>query len=300
MLRRRSRAGVCGGLSVLLAVGAPAFADGGPGFPVGSITRDVTYCKDSGIPQKLDLLYPTINVSYPRATVLWVHGGTWSSGSKDDATSSAFVQGLRRGGFIVASMNYALAPAHKFPAQTQDLTCGVRFLRAKAAQYGVDSNHIGTMGGSAGGHLVQMLGVNNGSRIFVDGGYPNFSSSVQAVVSLWGVSDLTRKDLAPGDMRMLPSIFGMESKWAAASPISYVRQGLPPFLFVHGKNDSDVPISQSKRMYRALLAQSVPATIVPVQNGEHGLRPSGGPISPSIRTLVGRVVDFFTWAFKRT
>ena len=144
-----------------------------------------------------------------------------------------------------------------------------------------------------------MLGVNDGSRIFDDGGYPNYSSDVQAVVSLWGVSDLTRRDLGAGDERKLPSIFGKFSKWAAASPIHYVRPGLPPFLLVHGNRDTDVPVSQSKRMYRALAAEKVPATLIVVNNGEHGLVPAGGADSPSVATVISRVVTFFKWALKR-
>ena len=273
-------------------------AAGPPQHAVGQVISNVTYCTDAGVPQKLDLLYPKISVTYPRPVVLWVHGGTWIGGSKDNGASIVYVQGLRRAGFIVASMNYSLAPAHRFPAQTQDLTCGIRFLRANAGQYGIDSAHVGAMGGSAGGHLVQMLGVNDGSRIFDDGGYPNYSSDVQAVVSLWGVSDLTQRNLGDGDENKLPSIFGKFSKWAAASPIHYVRPGLPPFLLVHGNRDTDVPVSQSKRMYRALVAEKVPATLIVVNHGEHGLRPAGGADSPSVATVISRVVTFFKWSFK--
>lgn len=267
--------------------------------------RNITYCRDLGVPQQLDLLYPKVAVTYPRPVVLWVHGGTWVTGSKDDARSMPYVQGLRKAGFIVASMNYSLAPARMFPAQTQDLTCGIRFLRAKASQYDIDPDHIGAMGGSAGGHLVQMLGVNDGSDIFdgrtsfIHGGYGHFSSDVQAVASLWGVSDLTRKDLGAGDIKKLPEIFGKPKKWPAASPINYVRKGLPPFLLVHGNHDTDVGDGQSKRMYRALVAAKVPSTLVIVKDAEHGLKPAGGTPSPSVGAVVTRVEQFFTWAFKR-
>lgn len=298
VLGRRGRAGVVGVFAVLLAIGSPAIADGPPQHAVGQVISNVTYCRDGTDPQRLDILYPKIQVTYPRPVVLWVHGGTWIAGSKDNAASIIYVQALRRAGFIVAAMNYSLAPAKKFPAQTQDLTCGIRFLRAKAWQYGIDSAHVGVMGGSAGGHLVQMLGVNNGSHIFDGGGYPNYSSNVQAVASLWGVSDLTRRDLGASDEAKLPSIFGKFSKWAAASPIHYVRAGLPPFLLVHGNRDTDVPVTQSKRMYRALQLKKVPATLIVVQNAEHGLVPAGGADSPPVSTVESRVVTFFKWAFK--
>jgi acetyl esterase/lipase len=281
----------------LLVLISPASVDAQPRHSVGQIIRDIRYCMDSGQPQRLDLLYPTVTFGEPRPVVLWVHGGTWVAGSKDNAVHIRYVRALRHAGFIVAAMNYALAPARKFPAQTQDLTCGIRFLRAKAYQYGIDTQHVGVMGGSAGGHLVQMLGVNDGSAIFDDGGYTNYSSSVQAVASLWGVSDLTRRDLDAHDESELPGIFGSYSHWAAASPVTYLRSGLPPFLLVHGNRDADVPVSQSKRMYRALLAHNDPATLIIVHNGGHGLVPTGGPDSPTRDAVATRIAAFFRSAF---
>lgn len=299
VLGRRSRVGIVGLCAVLLALGSPAVAAGPPQHAVGQVITNIDYCRDGSDLQTLDILYPKIKVTYPRPVVLWVHGGTWIAGSKDNAASIVYVQALRRAGFIVAAMNYSLAPGKKFPAQTQDLTCGIRFLRSKAWQYGIDAAHVGVMGGSAGGHLAQMLGVNDGSRTFVDGGYPNYSADVQAVASLWGVSDLTLRNLDASDEAQLPGIFGKFSKWAAASPIKYVRAGLPPFLFVHGNRDADVPVSQSKRMYRALLAAHVPATLLVIHNAGHGLVPAGGLVSPSVSTVESRIVTFFKWAFRR-
>src|SRR5262249_2762151 len=150
-------------------------------------------------------------------------------GDKIGAATDRNAVALRSRGFMVAGINYSLAPAHPFPAQIQDLTCGVRFLRSKSAQYGIDPNRIGAMGVSAGGHLAAMLGVDNGSSMFVDGGYPHESSKVQAVAALWGVHDLTLHDRASYDEVQLPRIFGPKPRWASESPISYVRPGLPPF-----------------------------------------------------------------------
>jgi acetyl esterase/lipase len=283
---------------VAAAIGSPASAAGVSAHAVGQVISNVTYCLDGNSAQRLDLLYPTINVTFPRPVIIWMHGGTWVSGGKEDAYSDPYVQGLRNAGFIVASLNYLLAPARKFPAQTRDLTCGIRYLRSTAARYGIDPDLFGAMGGSAGGHLAQMLGVNDGGRLFDGGGYPGYRSDVQAVASLWGVSDLTRHDLGPADMQKLPSIFGKSSRWAAASPMTYVRADLPPFLLVHGNRDSDVPVSQSKRMYHALQAAGVPSTLVVVKNAEHRLNPAGGSISPSQSAVVSRVVTFFRWALR--
>jgi acetyl esterase/lipase len=295
-LRRWCRAGVAGVFLALLAVGPSVSADTPPGkHPVGDVLRDVRYCFDAGDPLKLDLLYPTKSgFAPPYTVVMWVHGGTWVSGSKEFSKPKPYITGLTDAGFVVASMNYSLAPQKKFPAGLQDLTCGVRFLRKQAETYDLNPDRIGAMGGSAGGHLVGMMGVNDGSHIFKDGGLPHFSSNVQAVAALWGVFDLMEGDLGKGDTNKLPSIFGSDtSKWPSYSPRHYVRPGLPPFLLVHGNQDTDVPIRQAKRFARALRNAEDPVDTVWVRHAEHQLTPSGGAIDPGWTTLVHTIVDFF-------
>ncbi len=259
----------------------------------GGVFRDITYCLESGQPLKLDLYQPTNGAGGPHPIVLWIHGGTWMFGDKSDARSDPVVDMLRARGIAVAAINYALAPTYRFPAQIQDLTCGVRFLRAHASKYGIDRAHIGALGMSAGGHLSGMLGVDDGSSMFVGGGYANWSSAVQAVADLWGVNDLTQHNLAPGDERVLPQIFGPQRRWASESPITYVRAGLPPFLLIHGDHDTDVPIRQSRSMYKALAAAGDPATFTVVHNAGHSLAPTGGTMSPSIGTVRKEIVSWF-------
>ena len=260
---------------------------------MSGVVRDVAYCSDSGEIQRLDLYWPTASTTGPRPVVLYIHGGTWIAGSKDDATRDPVVPMLRAHGFIVASMDYALAPQHPFPAQIQDLTCGVRFLRARHAAYGIDPAHIGALGVSAGGHLSAMLGVDNGSHMFVSGGYPYASSAVQSVAALYGVHDLPLRDLAGYDERVLPEIFGPVRRWGSESPITYVRSRLPPFLLIHGDRDTDVPILQSRVMANKLKAARDDVTFTVVHHAEHGLVPSGGKMSPSLKTIDREIVAFF-------
>jgi acetyl esterase/lipase len=202
---------------------------------------------------------------------------------------------LRAKGFMVAAMNFSLPSPRPFPAQIRNLTCGVRFLRAHAVTFGLDTKRIGALGISGGGHLAAMLGVDDGSAMFVSAtsGYARQSSDVQAVVDLWGVNDLTQHNLASYDERLLPKIFGPQSRWASESPITYVRPDLPPFLLVHGDRDTDVPIRQSRAMYKALLAAGDPVKFTVVHNAEHGLQPSGGTMSPSKAAVQREIVAFF-------
>ena len=125
-----------------------------PPLPEGvKAERDLAY----GIHEKrntLDLYIPTEGKA-PRPLVIWIHGGAWQSGSKDSGPAPA-IQLLERG-YAVACINYRLSQHAPFPAQINDCKAAVRFLRAKAAQYGIDPDHLGAWGGSAGGHLVALL-----------------------------------------------------------------------------------------------------------------------------------------------
>jgi len=277
-------------LLLLLTVGGAAATSAG--YPVGSIVT-IKYCTRDRAGLWLDLYYPTSARYNGAPTVLWIHGGTWVTGSRETAASDPQVSMLRANGFAVAAIDYSLAPAHKFPAPVQDLTCGVRYLRVHHKSLHIDRHRIGALGVSAGGHLAAMLGVDDGSSTFIGGGYRGVSSSVRAVAALYGVHDLTLHDLASYDERVLPSIFGPKRGWAAASPVSYVRAGIPPFLLIHGDRDTDVPVIQSKEMTHVLRLHDDQAHLIVVHNAGHGLVRSGGPMSPDLATIEQDVVDFF-------
>jgi acetyl esterase/lipase len=292
-MRRRSRAGVLLMLALFMLGSALVVPTAVATASAGVVLRDITYCLDDGAPQRLDLYQPTNAAPPPHPVVVWIHGGTWVEGSKAGAAFDPVVGMLRASGITVAAVDYSLAPAHPFPAQIQDLTCAVRALRTHASKYGLDVRHVGALGMSAGGHLAAMLGVQTGGPMFVGGGFPGRSSHVQAVAALYGVHDLTLHDLARSDERRLPSIFGKPKAWASASPISYVRAGLPPFLLVHGNLDADVPIVQSRDMRRALHAAGDSAALIAVRGAGHNLTPVAGAITPSMKTIRRAIVDFF-------
>lgn len=96
---------------------------------------------------------------------------------------------LAKAGFVVAAVEYRVIP-DVFPAPVTDAKAAVRYLRANAEQYGIDVNKIGVLGDSAGGWLAQMLGTTNGDTVFDKGDYPEQSSDVQAVATLYGISNL--------------------------------------------------------------------------------------------------------------
>jgi acetyl esterase/lipase len=266
--------------------------------PAGQVTveRDVTYCTVDGVPLKMDIYHPTItNRAVP--VLLYVHGGGWTKGDKAAGAGVREIGEMVRRGYLVAAVNYRLAPEHKFSAQIEDVKCAVRFLRANARAYGLDPERIGAWGGSAGGHLVSLLGLTNRSAGFEgSGGYMDQSSRVQAVVDMFGPSDLTQV-FAGANSRIMQEVFNVTDpdseilKWA--SPATYASSDDPPFLLLHGAKDVLVPLSQSLELYDRLRAVSVPATLVIVENAGHGFVPVGGKIKPTRAEITKMVADFF-------
>ena len=129
--------------------------------------QTVTYCTDGGTPLAMDISLPSPRPSAPAPAVIYVHGGGWEHGSK---AGGGFLEQLRpqlnAKGFVVASIDYRLAPADTWPAQIVDAKCAVRYLRSHASTYGIDAQRIGAWGGSAGGHLVSLMGTADASAGF--------------------------------------------------------------------------------------------------------------------------------------
>jgi acetyl esterase/lipase len=235
----------------------------------------------------------------PHPVAVMVHGGGWEHGDAGPSNRLSPVEsGLVGQGFVVASVNYRLAPQYPWPAQIEDVKCAIRYLRASAATYGIDTTRIGAWGGSAGGHLVSMLGTAGPSAGYDVGQYLDQSSTVQAVVDEWGPADLTAPGWGPYASQVITQVFGVapgqpSSVLRAASPVTYATASDPPFLIVQGVADSTVPASQSQEFAAALQSAGAPETLVMVQNAGHGLKPAGGVPTPSVSQVNQMIVDFF-------
>src|SRR5947208_436433 len=146
-------------------------------------TKDVVYGKGGGQDLKLDLSRPS-HADGKRPCILVFHGGGWAAGNKDQHDDVTWT--LAERGYVSATVGYRFAPDHRFPAQVEDAKCAVRFLRAHADKYGIDSERIGAVGFSAGAHLSMMLGATRKEDgLEGNGGWPDQSSKVQAVVSFF-------------------------------------------------------------------------------------------------------------------
>ena len=291
------------GIAVVIALvatllpGQGAIGSAAPLAQRGGVQKDVTYCTADGVQLKMDLYLPAGGANAPPApAVIYAHGGSWRAGDKSEAELLA--PGLVASGYVVASINYRLAPQYRWPAQIEDVKCAIRSLKANAAQYNLDPSRIGLWGASAGGHLVSLAGLAGPQAgLEGNGGYPEQSSNVQAVVDMFGPSDFT----VPPDPGSAPRIEALLGKplaqagalLAQASPVTYVSKDAPPFLILHGDKDTVVPFSQSQTLYDRLKAAGASATLLTVKNAEHALIPSGGPISPGLIELGRIILDFF-------
>lgn len=265
---------------------------------LGTVERDVTYGTAGGTDLKMDVYYPK-SATGPLPVVMYVHGGGWTGGDKQDGAGVAAIPSLQEAGFLVVSINYRLAPDFRFPAQIEDVKCAVRYLRGNSIKYSLDPERIGAWGGSAGGHLVSLLGVmDDDDGLKGSGGYPDESSRVQAVVDMFGPSDLTREFEGGAIGQALGArVFGTSAAGSEilkiASPVTYVTTDDPPFLILQGDSDMLVPPEQSQELYDILKAADVPTTLVMVKNAGHAFAPQGGEISPSRQEINRMIVEFF-------
>jgi len=219
--------------------------------------QDVTYyTTPDGLALKMDIYSPVDRAS-PGPAILYIHGGAWVSGDKQSGTAGRYLAEFVESGYLLAAVNYRLAPQYPFPAQIEDVKCAIRFLRAQAERYQIDLERIGVIGASAGGQLAALLGTSDDQSGWDVGENLAQSSRVQAVVDLFGPTDLT--NLFQQDQgRLARSLFGPSgasgSILATASPLTYVSADDPPFLFIHGEEDDLVPFSQSQVLFDNLKA----------------------------------------------
>ena len=278
---------------------------------IGSGMTTITYCDESGVAETLDVYEPTPLPTTPVPAVVYVHGGGWVQG--DSALSpgslvAQVAQAIEAKGWIFVSIDYRLAPRFPWPAQIEDAACAVRFLRAAATTLHIDPRAIGAMGDSAGGQIVSLLGLAGRSSGFEVGQDLDQSSAVQAVVDLFGPTDLTTPDWVHAQLiqAYAPAAFGSTLGPKApgsaagealvdASPVTYVGSHAPPFLIIQGADDTVVPADQSTELASRLRAAGDEATLVMVAHAQHGLLPvAGGVMTPGTSSLVSQVVTFLT------
>jgi acetyl esterase/lipase len=256
----------------------------------------VTYCNR----QQAKITEPATH-GRRHPAVIYVHGGSWVSGNYDTGgfLINKIGPALAASEFVVMSVDYRLGPASKWPDQIEDVKCAVRYLRANAGALNVDPGEIGAWGQSAGGHLVNLLGTAGPTAGWDHGPYADESSRVEAVVDMAGPSDLlTMTD--QGDSGNVQASFislldgppnDLAAALRAASPVTYVKPGDPPFLIFHSDDDEIVYPQQSQELAWDLSVNHDPVQLVVVHGGGHNFDQAGE--TPGIDQITAMIVTFF-------
>jgi acetyl esterase/lipase len=238
--------------------------------------KELIYAAVDGKDLALDLYMPT-EVQRP-LLIVWVHGGAWRLGTKAQVPMQ-----FTEHGYATASLNFRLSTEARFPAQVHDIKAAIRFLRAKADQYGYRADRIAIAGNSSGGHLAALVGVTNGNRDLEGtvGNYLKESSDVQAIVDYYGASNLTTILLqsTPFGLNMrkpaLELLLGAQPEEAKAlaelaSPVMHVGPGDPPLMLLHGDQDPQMPINQAHELQGAYEKAGLDVTFDVVHGAAHG------------------------------
>jgi acetyl esterase/lipase len=272
---------------------------GGAPMSLATLQTGVTYTEiPNGFARPylmMDIIKPVSQA--PTPAIIFVSGNGWRS--IDRAALVPQLAPFAKAGYLVASIDYRIIGEVTFPEPLKDVKSAVRFLRANAKKFNINPDKIGIWGNSAGGQLSAMAATTGDAKEFENDKWPGHSSAVQAAV-LWyaptDMTDLTPDALSPENMHMGFDVKNPANaeKAKRASPITYITDKAAPTLFVHGTEDKVVPIRHSERMYEALVAAEVPATLVKVEGAGH----SFGQVS-SVPEVMSAVLTFFDKHLKK-
>jgi len=206
-----------------------------PGFTL--VTKEVAVYPEHTV--TLTLYVPDKPGSYP--AILDIHGGGWKARQVD--ADRPMMERLAAHGFVTGIVAYRLATEAKYPAAIHDCKAAVRYLRTHAAELKIDPARIGVMGGSAGGQLSGLLAMTTGKPEFEgDGPNKEQSSAVKAAIVMAATQDFTAANLQKTSDAVAAFVGATLAEkpalFAEISPITHVRPGVPPIIFIEGEKDT--------------------------------------------------------------
>lgn len=259
-----------GSLAGAGAEAAPSWAK----YQKVKVEKDLAYL-DGDRSEKLDIYRPDAEVKERMPAVLIIHGGGWSGGDKADTRERQIGETLARAGFVAASVNYLLSKKDEpsWPTNIHDVKTAVRYLRSRASKLGIDPERIGTIGGSAGGHLSMLLAWTGDDPRLDPPAYPGVSTKIQAVVDLYGVPDV-RLPLSKSTRGCGEGWTGLKAEtsgdlFALLSPVTHVRSDGAPVFILHGTADTTVPLAQTEALVKVLEANKARYKLKVVEGAPH-------------------------------
>ncbi|NLS97093.1 MAG: alpha/beta hydrolase [Planctomycetaceae bacterium] len=252
------------------------------------ITPDVVYGHKDGMALTFDVFRPSENAR--GIGLLFMVSGGWYSGWQPPEQMLGMFKPLLDRGFTAFAVRHGSAPRYKVPEAIDDVRRAVRFIRAHAADYGVDPERLGVFGMSAGGHLSMMLATTG------DEGDPNAkdaalrgSSRIAAAVAYFGPTDLRPWVTGP-DSGMRDQFTALQFDAGLAddcSPLLQVTGDDAPTLLIHGDKDELVPIDHSHTILKAMQEAGAPCELLTIEGAGHGFPGEGG------RRAMEALVDWF-------
>jgi len=283
-----------------------------PPAPEGVIIQqDVSYLAPDRA-EKLDLYLPANRPKGARSpAVVMIHGGGWVGGDKAEGRSFNICTTLALAGYVCVSINYTLERGKCWPTNLRDCKNAVRWLRVNADKYGVDADHIGVIGGSAGGHLALMVAYTNRvPKLEPASPYPLVSDRVQCVVDMYGITDLLTRQKTDeqgnptgeriGTTAMMTRTAAEDPDgWRFASPVYHISKSSPPTLILHGMIDTTVDRDQATELAQKLEECGVEHQLIMVDGIGHTFDLQSWSKKPLPNDLRPIVTAFFDKHLKR-
>jgi acetyl esterase/lipase len=243
----------------------------------GKVEVDLTYVTRGDEEIKLDFYHADGAGPHPVAVV--IHGGTWMTGKKEDMEEICIE--LAKNGISSATINYRLAPAHKWPAMDEDARESIKWLYSNSKRFSIDPDRTCLVGASAGAQIALHIGLQDHA--------PN----LKGIVNLFAPTDFAH-DFDPALTQLLaPAILGeVEGGYAplfkSMSPVSHVSKNDPPVFTIHGVEDELVPVEQARRLDRALKTVGVSHEMILIEGMGHELPTE----KPEVAAAVSRALAF--------
>ncbi|HEV3212739.1 MAG TPA: alpha/beta hydrolase [Acidimicrobiales bacterium] len=265
------------------------------------VHRDLVYLDDGDPAHRLDVLVPRAGAT-GAPVMVFVHGGAWTIGSKEQQCRPMLFE-LAARGWVVVSCNYRLSPTATWPDHIVDVKRVLAWTRSNVAAYGGDAaRFLGISGNSAGGHLAALAALTPG-EVAWQPGFEDADTAVDACVSIYGVLDMTGDpDIAGPQGRALQSLLGhsvikqrlddAHDTYEASSPLHRLSEGAPPFLVVHGTKDTLVSVGVARAFVAAFeRVATAPICYVELPWAQHGFDTLCSPRCSATVVGIARFLD---------